>query len=249
MNFIFQTGPYNQCAFPFVHAVYDACIQQKNDFSRILKFCKFEDLETLELCIDDFENWCPVGSVEFVHKWLSLCGLQIPKPINTPKELYKATGLNPRIVTRDSTSRFLYQPVFIKNIDTIKHPLNGVCEDILPAGDYLVTDYLRGGFVAEYRAFIFKGFVQKIVKYSGSAGIGNIDLEFFVDDCIRTWNTNITAYTIDVGINYLEELCVIECHNFYSCGTYGFTGYYVLPQMCASWYYQYVINNKIKVGE
>lgn len=244
MNFIFQIGKTHQCAFPFVYAVHDACLRQEGDFIRDYEFCEIGDLTGKLWCDKEFKNWCPVGSIEFVHKWFSLFGIKIPRPVNIPEELFKISNAEPWFVDEFSKRKTLRYPVFIKSMDLIKHRNNGKCVDEVPPGNWIVTDYMEDGFVAEFRAFVFKGFVHGVVQYSGDASIGHSCLDKYIKGCIRMWNTDTPAYTVDVGITKNGTLRLIECHDFYSCGTYGFTGYNILPQMSSSWYFNHINKNK-----
>ena len=51
------------------------------------------------------------------------------------------------------------------------------------------------------------------------------------------------AYTLDVGIND-NGTFVIEVHDFFSCGLYGFSNHPILPQMFGRWYTEYINKNK-----
>lgn len=55
------------------------------------------------------------------------------------------------------------------------------------------------------------------------------------------------AYTLDIGVKWKEggnETFVIECHDFYSCGLYGFSDLNKLPFMFNRWHLEHI--NKVK---
>ena len=47
------------------------------------------------------------------------------------------------------------------------------------------------------------------------------------------------AYTLDVAICDGATV-VIEVHDFFSCGLYGFSDLKILPYMFSQWYYEYI---------
>jgi hypothetical protein len=213
-----------------------------------------------ELCIapEKVEDVCssvPVGSVEFVHRFFELNDIPVPSPVNVPKALY-LYGLNPYIAVKD-ISVFNQQdvplcgysaPVFIKSMEKIKHPLNGVSVDI-PAGRWQVTEYLPSGFDAEYRCFIFNGLLLDIKQYEGELFKQACDIQAFARECDREYEKvkpteYPSAYTLDIGV-YNGNLYVIEVHNFYSCGLYGFSKPHLYPQMLSQWYVWWLWSNEI----
>ncbi|MMZ69105.1 hypothetical protein D1872_318800 [compost metagenome] len=46
-----------------------------------------------------------------------------------------------------------------------------------------------------------------------------------------SYSTSPEAYTLDVGVNHKEGTFLIEVHNMFSVGTYGFSENRLLPQM------------------
>ena len=46
------------------------------------------------------------------------------------------------------------------------------------------------------------------------------------------------AYTIDIGVDYNCNNYLIEVHNFYSVGLYGFFDYKMIPVMFNRWFYE-----------
>ena len=96
---------------------------------------------------------------------------------------------------------------------------------------------------SEWRTFIFKGKIVGLQNYLG-------DFTLFPDvDLIRKMVSVFVpapvAYTLDVGINK-NGTFIIEVHDFFSCGLYGFENFNILPAMFSSWMYQF-INEKGRV--
>ena len=80
---------------------------------------------------------------------------------------------------------------------------------------------------SEWRVFVFNQTLYGIQNYSG-------DFTMFPDvklikEMIKNYNNN-GAYTLDIGINN-DGTFIIECHDFFSCGLYGFSDYKMLPLM------------------
>lgn len=184
-----------------------------------------------------YTDWCPVGSVEFIHRRFNSHGIPIPAPVNIPTELYELSGLRPRIVghcTEFSKRRF------IKHADIIKHESNGPAH-WTPSSDgrWQVTDLVD--IISEWRCFVHHGKLVDVKHYSGDWGTS--PSESFIDSAIREWKSAPIAYTLDVGTGYAKERFrnfIIEAHNFYSCGLYGFSARNVYPQMLAQWYREHL---------
>ena len=66
---------------------------------------------------------------------------------------------------------------------------------------------------------------------------------------IHNYKTAPIAYTLDVGVNVHDvydthHTFVIECHDFFSCGLYGFANHKIYPQMLYRWFHEYLKKNK-----
>lgn len=56
---------------------------------------------------------------------------------------------------------------------------------------------------------------------------------------IKQYNAAPVAYTLDVGISNSKTL-IIEVHDFFSCGFYGFSEHKIIPFMFSRWFNEYV---------
>ncbi|MNY01093.1 hypothetical protein D3C86_1336070 [compost metagenome] len=65
-----------------------------------------------------------------------------------------------------------------------------------------------------------------------------------INDMISTYNDCPPAYTLDIGMNEDIGSFIIEVHNFYSCGLYGFNDWKILPQMFLRSFYHLMKNKK-----
>ena len=103
----------------------------------------------------------------------------------------------------------------------------------IPNGNYQISEYID--IVSEYRCFIYNDKIVGIQYYSG-------EFEVFPDvsrlyDFIEKYNYDYgegnapQAYTLDILVDFEGNTYVMECHEFFSCGLYGFSDYMVLPYM------------------
>lgn len=60
---------------------------------------------------------------------------------------------------------------------------------------------------------------------------------------IREYKSCPIAYTLDVGVNS-NNTFIIEVHDFFSCGLYGFSDNKILPYMFSDWFDECVKNSR-----
>jgi hypothetical protein len=180
----------------------------------------------------DKENMVPVGSVEFVQEYLKkYLGIEKVKPLNIPEPLLKPEYLK-RWVMYESfevpTISNYTEPVFIKDNSKIKGCVAIVYpkEKINP-GEYLISQIIN--IESEWRAFVYEKRLVGLQNYLG-------DFTLFPDvrlirEMIKSFSDSPTAYTLDVGINRQQETFILEAHDFFSCGLYGFSDAKLLPKM------------------
>lgn len=179
------------------------------------------------------EQWCPVGSVEFVLDYFNYHGIARPRPINIPEELRLISGLRPMVMKGNVSFK---DARFVKSMDQIKHPLNGFM-DKTPneEGLWQATDVVD--FVSEWRCFVHNGQLVDCRKYLGD--FERPPSKSYIKDCIYMYKSAPIAYTLDVGVTETGT-CVIEVHDFFSCGLYGFSSPHIYPQMLSQWYYKWL---------
>lgn len=191
-------------------------------------------------------NYVPIGSVDFVSAWFNqFYGIK-PKPINVPEELFPYSNRYIRNVNfmdfEDEFGEF-----FVKsntNIKGYKEVIDvGRKGDIpsIPAGHYQISTLTD--IDSEWRCFVYMGELVGMQHYSG-------DFKMFpcVEDImlmIKAYKSAPNAYTLDIGIHD-DNNFVIECHDFFSCGLYGFADHRILPFMFYRWHQQYLRKLKLK---
>jgi hypothetical protein len=191
------------------------------------------------------KKYVPIGSVEFVTEFLQHFYGLTPKPLNVPKELFHYAGreiYNGNELSIDGT----VGKYFVKSNDKIK----GYAEIIgtnkkerflyndIPVGNYQISKYIT--INSEWRAFIYEGKLVGLQNYAGEFTLfPNVNT---IKGMIEMYKSAPIAYTIDVGINNDSGTFVIECHDFFSCGLYGFNRP-ILVSMFYRWFTEYLQNN------
>ena len=200
-----------------------------------IKYYDWFDTGRYEACFQEpRKSGIPVGSVEFVCDWLKKYGYPVPEPRNVPIELFPFAG---REILNGIESTQFNKDCFIKSNDLIKSSVNGVLKNgiILPPGNYQFSSLVD--FTSECRAFVWRGSLVGLQNYSGEFTVfPNVQV---IHNMIAAYKSAPCAYTLDVGIKNTGETCVVEVHDFFSCGLYGFADLQLLPLMFAGWFNEY----------
>jgi hypothetical protein len=187
------------------------------------------------------EKYVPIGSVEFVSEFLQHFYGLTPKPINVPEELFSPQFSHRPIYNGTEADVLkLNGRWFVKSNDKIK----GFTELLLcdrnhvwgiPKGNYQISAQIS--IESEWRAFVFDKKLVGLRNYAGEfTKFPNV---YTIESMIRAYKSAPVAYTLDVGINS-NGTFVIECHDFFSCGLYGFDDHAKLPLMYHRWFWQYI---------
>lgn len=196
-----------------------------------------------------WNDYCPVGSIEFC----GCHGISTP-PRNIPPQLKEyACGT---VCTARSEMMNTARRWHVKSSDKIKHPDNGVYAGIdeipFEDGRFQAVEFIDEGFLSEWRVFVLDGNIVDVQNYAGDLWtLPNRDaVEHMVYKFEHTPGANAPpAYTLDVGVIPDGRTCIVEVHDFYSCGTYNFNDHYRLPLMLWSWWRWHVFsNNETKIA-
>jgi hypothetical protein len=192
-------------------------------------------------------GYTPVGSVEFVCAFLQQFYGLTPTPLNVPKELFHYTHTLREIF--NGTEKDIVNLTgkwFVKSNDKIKGfsgiiTFNGtsqIPEPIqIPIGNYQFSKYID--IRSEWRAFVYEGKLVGLQNYSGE--FTQFPSVYEIREMIKAYKSAPIAYTLDVGISGLATV-IIEVHDFFSCGLYGFANLAIYPQMLHKWFYNYTHN-------
>lgn len=195
---------------------------------------------------------CPVGSIEFVEKYLAQsCGQGKLKPICIPPALlaspnYMCRKIAPA-VSKSDLMKIIAEwsgggesRVFIKSASVLKCDYADLYRSTdsaigaLPEDDtFFVSEFL--GIQSEWRAFVFKDHIEDIRCYAGDMWLipDRMQVEAMVETVAADEHPD--AYTLDVAVAVCPDRgirsVVIEVHNFVACGLYGFSGPGLIPML------------------
>jgi hypothetical protein len=194
---------------------YQNWVNQDNSFSYIFTECCYP------------EKVIPVGSVEFVQGYLKELFNITLKPRNIPIELMdrKFTSRN----VFNGTEQDINKEYFVKSNDRIKNFIGIV--DRAPVGNYQISETID--IDSEWRCFVYKNELVGLNNYIGDFTMfPNVSL---INEMIKEYKSSPIAYTLDVGVNS-NNTFIIEVHDFFSCGLYGFSDNRILPYMFSDWF-------------
>lgn len=195
----------------------------------------------------DPKEWCPIGSVGYCHNYYERhFGLNL-KPINVPEQLFPFAGRT--IVNNNLPQKHISFTgmAFVKSNDIVKWEGNDVYnltdfnrEDLFPKGSYQISEIVD--ICAEYRCFVYRGELLSVNRYLGDMWT-YLD-QYVVKQIIASYTDCPTCYTLDLAVicksiyNDIEHkqdsklvIGVLEVHDFYACGLYGFQDLEKLPFM------------------
>ena len=101
----------------------------------------------------------------------------------------------------------------------------------LGKGNYQISELID--IDSEWRCFVYNNELVGLQNYIGDFTLfPSIDA---IKHMIKEYISSPVAYTLDVGVNK-DNTFVIEVHDFFSCGLYGFFNHKVLPFMFRDWF-------------
>jgi hypothetical protein len=194
------------------------------------------------------KDYVPIGSVEFVSEFIKHFYDYPVKPINIPEELLD-NKYTKRFVF-NGTEKEVVGEKFVKSNDKIKGFCQIVTDDTdIPEGNYQISEPID--IDSEWRAFVYDGKLVGLQNYAGDFTLSP-HIPTLMDMIARyekDENAPI-AYTLDVGVKvsdtYVNQMgitFVIEVHDFFSCGLYGFSDLLILPNMFHRWFREYLFIN------
>ena len=266
-RFIFETDQHGNLLFDFQFELKNSIENSfsPQDFTYGYLRLGTEYLKTVTSPkIEDWKSLIPIGSVEYVVQFFkSIYNIDL-KPINIPDALWTDEYLGRRVSLHykkavksymfglsgynkfiKSANLFKDTTEIYRNKDQLTHIQDNLTGE---ENQYLVSDVVD--IVSEYRVFVHRHEVQDVRRYSGDykvfPDIQTIDK--MVRELERDKNTPI-AYTIDVAVikeKGRERTVLIEMHDFFSIGLYGFDSY-KLPYMFSQWHYEKLRKEGIEI--
>lgn len=179
----------------------------------------------------------PVGSIQFMRDFVAKTGKEGSfTPINVPEALFDSRFLKRRmekVILVNGEKKTFSVEKFIKNATVLKG-YSGVAKETPEGAEglYLISD--KVDIETEWRLFVYRGNIVGMGNYAGDfAMLPDMD---FARDCVAMYKDQPIAYTLDIGHNGVLGSFLIEIHDFYSIGLYGFSDYRILPQMFIAGY-------------
>lgn len=223
-----------------------------------MKIIKESEIEKYE---GDLKELCPVGSVEFVVNWLKRNHNKIPKPINVPDcyligsddDSHKVNYCGRFITNIGENSNYKLpnylkdKNVYIKSNDVIKSSINGIhnSSEIGKTifGNLQISSLINEeDIISESRVFIYGGKILDVRNYAGDSFV--IPKRDKIQQIINIYKNPPISYTLDVmniiDSNYEVNSIVLEIHDFFSCGLYGFSNYEKYPFMLYRWFKEFI---------
>ena len=258
LNFIIQVDkengmPINDFTYQAYEAIKFMNWVYSHELEPIYAHCQFACLEQLQKWEGDvYEHHIPVGTIEFVHTYMEKIGKEIPKPINVPESLFDFAG---RRIVNGSISSFnsfkKEKDVYVKSNDEIKDDDNDLysSQPHSKGGSFQMSDWVSD-IEKEFRLFIFNNEIRGISLYRIDNEKENMFNPYvgldkvFCEKAVEAYQDSPIAYTLDIGIRSNGENLVIECHNFYSCGIYGWSNYAAYINMITGWWKQWLSQKK-----
>lgn len=184
-----------------------------------------------------YHEYIPIGSVEFVTNFIRIVHSKHPMPINIPDELMHKDFTMREVFNGTEEAFWGKGEMFVKSNLRVKgftEIVNSEKYD-LPTGEYQYSSLID--IDSEWRAFVYNKTLVGLQNYTG-------DFAIFPDvasihNMINVYTEAPIAYTLDVGING-DGTFVIEVHDFYSCGLYGFSDLRKLPFMFSRWFHEFI---------
>lgn len=180
---------------------------------------------------DLIEGYIPIGNVKFVSDYLEKFYGKRPKPINIPIELLDKRYTGRTVI--NGTEKDIVGRKFVKSNDKIKS-FTEFCTSA-PEGNYQISDVIE--IDSEWRAFVYNGRLVGLNNYSGAFDIFPDPVK--IREMIGVYETRPVAFTLDVAVCN-RETYIIEVHDFFSCGLYGFDDHNILPFMYSRWFNEFI---------
>lgn len=204
--------------------------------SRGLNSYLLMDYAELKKTNNDYSDWIPVGTLEYVRTWLKKYkGIEEMKPIEVPEILReeKYLGRSYDIVSFEDLELKGYK--FIKDIDKLKQfsftgdlgNLDKNDESIFISQNYLISNVVD--IMSEYRVFVSDMSIKAIQFYDGDCTVfPNISLLREMVGKYYLVQNRPKSYTMDIAVLKNGRTVILEVHPVASVGTYGYSEYALL---------------------
>ena len=199
--------------------------------SRTLNSYLLMDYTELKKTNNDYSDWIPIGTLEYVRAWLKKYkGIEEMKPIEVPEILReeKYLGRSYDIVSFEDLELKGYK--FIKDIDKLKQfsftgdlgNLDKNDESIFISQNYLISNVVD--IMSEYRVFVSDMSIKAIQFYDGDCTVfPNVSLLREMVGKYYLVQDRPKSYTMDIAVLKNGRTIILEVHPVVSVGTYGYS--------------------------
>ena len=199
--------------------------------SRTLNTYLLMDYTELKKTNNDYSDWIPIGTLEYVRTWLKKYkGIEEMKPIEVPEILReeKYLGRSYDIVSFEDLELKGYK--FIKDIDKLKQfsftgdlgNLDKNDESIFVSQNYLISNVVD--IMSEYRVFVSDMSIKAIQFYDGDCTVfPNVSLLREMVGKYYLVQDRPKSYTMDIAVLKNGRTIILEVHPVVSVGTYGYS--------------------------
>lgn len=204
--------------------------------SRGLNSYLLMDYTELKKTNNDYSDWIPIGTLEFVRTWLKKYkDIEEMKPIEVPEILReeKYLGRSYDIVSFEDLELKGYK--FIKDIDKLKQfsftgdlgNLDKNDKSIFVSQNYLISNVVD--IMSEYRVFVSDMSIKAIQFYDGDCTVfPNVSLLREMVGKYYLVQDRPKSYTMDIAVLKNGRTIILEVHPVVSVGTYGYSEYALL---------------------
>ena len=167
----------------------------------------------------------PVGSVEYCLRWYSRMGCGRIKPLNIPERLWKYVQREIFVGTQLPQNGKAY---FAKSRDVIKDERNGLYTNAQFDMEMQFTEYVKD-IESEWRLFVHEGKIVDFRCYSGDEW--KLPSRHFCEQVAMEYGKENPSFSLDVMVRGTGTTDIVELHDFFACGLYGFNDYAMLLRM------------------
>lgn len=227
MRYLIQTEPRSGLVVPaqdYGYTVVDA-VEQHNwlypDDKQTIRYRRNSQFEK-----DELSSSClPVGSVEFCLDWYRQAGCGLVKPLNIPKELW--TSVRRKVFEAASLAEDGKQ-YYGKDINAIKAHWNGVYKSYSGPKTLQFSEWTND-VVSEWRLFVSRKEIVDIRCYLGDQW--RLPDRLYCECVAQEYGKYNPAFTLDVFVRQNGDTDILELHDFFACGLYGFDDARLLLRM------------------
>lgn len=175
--------------------------------------------------MDDLQEDCvPVGSIQFCQAWYVKMGIKKLPPLNIPQTLWP---LVKRPVFISDHIRSNGKEYFGKDPDIIKATWNGKYGEY--QGSQMFFSEWAADIVSEWRLFVLWGEIKGAKCYQGDPWA--CPDKAYCEMVAHAYGRESPSFTLDVMVRQNGLTDILELHDFFACGLYGFEDLVTLRQM------------------